>query len=76
MNNKQAKWVRMPLIKFKTLQHGIINLYWDFDRLSSAGQEVLESIAYLLEVPTRKELNDIEFDQHKKNLLKINNKGK
>ena len=76
MNNKKAKWVRIPLSKYNVLQHGIMNLYWDFDRLSSAGQEVLENIAYLLEVPTEKEMNDIPFEQHKKNLLKINNKGK
>ena len=62
MNNKKAKWVRIPLSKYNVLQHGIMNLYWDFDRLSTSGQETLESIAELLDVPTEKQMKDLQND--------------
>ena len=74
MSNIKPKWV--PYQLKEVLQHGIIDLYWEFDRLSSAGQEALENLAELLDVPTEKKMNDIPFEQHKKNLLKIKNKGK
>ena len=58
MNNKQAKWVRIPLRKYNVLQHGIMNLYWDFDKLSTSGRDTLENLAELLDVPTEKEINE------------------
>ena len=62
MNNKQAKWVRIPLRKFKVLQHGIIDLYCEFDRLSTSGQEALENLAQLLDVPTEKQMKELQND--------------
>ena len=67
MNNIKPKW--MPYQLKEVLQHGIIDLYWEFDRLSTSGQETLESIAKLLDVPTEKEMNDIPLEQHKERLL-------
>jgi hypothetical protein len=63
MNKKQAKWVRIPLTKYSVLQHGIMNLYWDFDRLSTSGQECLEDMARLLDVPTEEEMNSMDFEK-------------
>tara|TARA_R110000796_G_scaffold18944_1_gene57011 strand:+ start:267 stop:464 length:198 start_codon:yes stop_codon:yes gene_type:complete len=63
MNNIKPKWA------FEILQSKVIDLYWDFNKLSTSGQETLESIAKLLDVPTEKEMNDIPLEQHKERLL-------
>ena len=63
MSNIKPKWV------FEILQSKVIDLYWDFDRLSTSGQETLESIAKLLDVPTEEEMNSIPLEQHKERLL-------
>jgi hypothetical protein len=55
--------------KKKILQSKVTDLYWDFDRLSTSGQETLESITKLLDVPTEEEMNDIPLKQHKERLL-------
>lgn len=34
----------------------IVNLYWDYDRLSSSGQETLDKLAKLHGVPTEEEV--------------------
>lgn len=65
-NNIKPKWV------FEILQSKVTDLYWDFDKLSSSGQETLESIAKLLDVPTEEEMNDIPLKQHKERLKKWN----
>ena len=41
----------------KRLQELIVDMYWDFDRLSSNGKLALEKIAELAGVPTEKEMN-------------------
>jgi len=64
--NIKPKWV------FEILQSKVTDLYWDFDKLSSSGQETLESIAKLLDVPTEEEMNDIPLKQHKERLKKWN----
>ena len=52
MSNIKPKWI------FEILQSKVIDLYWDFDRLSTSGQETLETIATLLDVPTEKEMEE------------------
>ena len=34
----------------------IVDLYWDYDRLSSSGQETLDKLAKLYGVPTEEEV--------------------
>tara|TARA_R110000787_G_scaffold29620_1_gene80283 strand:+ start:449 stop:646 length:198 start_codon:yes stop_codon:yes gene_type:complete len=63
MNNIKPKWA------FEILQSKVIDLYWDFNKLSTSGQETLESIAKLLDVPTEEEMNAIPLEQHKERLL-------
>ena len=66
MNNIKPKWI------FEILQSKVIDLYWDFNKLSTSGQETLESIAKLLDVPTEEEMNDMmdnPLEQHKERLL-------
>ena len=66
MNNIKPKWA------FEILQSKVIDLYWDFNKLSTSGQETLESIAKLLDVPTEEEMNDMmhnPLEQHKERLL-------
>ncbi len=33
----------------------IVDLYWEYDRMSSSGQESLDEIAKIIKVPTQKE---------------------
>ena len=66
MNNIKPKWA------FEILQSKVIDLYWDFNKLSTSGQETLESIAKLLDVLTEEEMNDMmdnPLEQHKERLL-------
>ena len=64
--NIKPKWV------FEILQSKVTDLYWDFDKRSVSGQETLEAIAKLLDVPTEEEMNDIPLKQHKERLKKWN----
>ena len=41
----------------KRLQELVVDMYWDFDRLSSSGQLTLDKIAELVGAPTEKEMN-------------------
>ena len=50
------------------LQELVVEMYWDFDRLSSNGQLALEKIAKLVGVPTEEEMNAIPLEQHMENL--------
>jgi len=48
-------------------QHLIAQLYWDHDRLSTAGQETLNDLARLWDVPTEEDMvnghsNDLPSD--------------
>ena len=36
----------------------VTDLYWDFDRLTSSGQETLEKLAKMVGVPTEEEMNN------------------
>ena len=53
MYNIKPKWI------LEILQSKVTDLYFDFDRLSTSGQETLDSIAKLLDVVTEKEMNAI-----------------
>ena len=41
------------------LQKLVIDLYWDFDRLTSSGKETLEKLAKLVGVPTEEEISNM-----------------
>ena len=45
--------------KNEKLQKLVTDLYWDFDRLTSSGQETLEKLAILVGVPTEEELSNM-----------------
>ena len=49
--------------KLKTL---VDDLYWEYDRMSSSGQDTLDQIAIMIETPTQKKMNK---------LMKNNNGG-
>ena len=36
----------------------IVNLYWEFDRMSDTGKESLETLARIFHVPTEAELKN------------------
>lgn len=55
MYNIKPKWI------LEILQSKVTDLYFDFDRLSTSGQETLDSIAKLLDVTP--------LEQHKERLL-------
>ena len=33
----------------------VVDLYWDYDRMSSSGQETLDKLAKVLNIPTQEE---------------------
>ena len=37
----------------------VTDLYWDFDRLTTSGQETLEKLAKMVGVPTEEEMNNM-----------------
>ena len=50
------------------LQKLVIDLYWDFDRLTSSGKETLEKLAKLVGVPTEEEMNNMSTEELMENL--------
>ena len=54
--------------KNEKIQKLVTDLYWDFDRLTSSGQETLEKLATLVGVPTEEEM---EEENLKKSLLSM-----
>ena len=42
----------------KKLQELVNDLYWEYDRMSSSGQESLDEIAKIIKVPTQEEVNN------------------
>ena len=44
------------MTKSEKIQQLITDLYWEFDRMSSSGQETLEELATLVGVPTEAEV--------------------
>ena len=54
--------------KNEKLQKLVTDLYWDFDRLTSSGQETLEKLATLLGVPTEEEISNMSKEELMENL--------
>ena len=50
------------------LQKLVIDLYWDFDRLTSSGKETLEKLAKLVGVPTEEEISNMSKEELMENL--------
>ena len=46
----------------------VTDLYWDFDRLTSSGQETLEELATLVGVPTEEEISNMSKEELMENL--------
>ena len=49
----------MKIKNNKKIQKLVTDLYWDFDRLTSSGQETLEKLAELVGVPTEEEISNM-----------------
>ena len=41
------------------MQNLIVDLYWEYDRMSSSGQNSLDKIAKIMKVPTEKEIKQM-----------------
>ena len=54
--------------KNEKLQKLVTDLYWDFDRLTSSGQETLEKLAILVGVPTEEEISNMSKEELMENL--------
>ena len=46
----------------------VTDLYWEFDRMSSSGQETLEKLATLVGVPTEEEMNNMSKEELMENM--------
>ena len=58
----------MKIKNNEKLQKLVTDLYWDFDRLTSSGQETLEELATLVGVPTEEEMNNMSIEELKENM--------
>ena len=56
------------MTKSKKIQQLVTDLYWEFDRMTSSGQETLEKLATLVGVPTEAEMDEKNL---KKSLLSM-----
>ena len=54
--------------KNEKIQKLVTDLYWDFDRLTSSGQETLEKLATLVGVPTEEEISNMSKEELMENL--------
>ena len=45
-------------MRVKELRELVDDLYWDYDRMSSSGQETLNRIAGMLELPTFEDVEE------------------
>ena len=64
MNKGKQKLVekRVTAASMKELKKLVGDMYWDYDRMSSSGQETLDKIAKLVGVPTNNEMKEIVSD--------------
>ena len=46
----------------------VTDLYWDFDRLSTSGQETLEKLAKMVGVPTEEEMDNMSEEELMENM--------
>ena len=58
----------MKIKNNKKIQKLVTDLYWDFDRLTSSGQEALEKLAELVGVPTEEEISNMSEEELVENL--------
>ena len=58
----------MKIKNNKKIQKLVTDLYWDFDRLTSSGQETLEKLAELVGVPTEEEISNMSEEELVENL--------
>ena len=58
----------MKIKNNKKIQKLVTDLYWDFDRLTSSGQETLEKLAKMVGVPTEEEMNNMSIEELKENM--------
>ena len=58
----------MKIKNNKKIQKLVTDLYWDFDRLTSSGQETLEKLAELVGVPTEEEISNMSEKELVENL--------
>ena len=56
------------MTKSEKIQQLVTDLYWEFDRMTSSGQETLEKLATLVGVPTEAEMDEKNL---KKSLLSM-----
>ena len=49
----------MKRSKIQELQSLVEDMYWEYDRVSSSGQETLDKIAKLVGVATEAEMNEV-----------------
>jgi len=47
------------MTKSEKIQQLVTDLYWEFDRMTSSGQETLEKLATLVGVPTEEEISNM-----------------
>ena len=65
LDSFKGKVVPLTTVKKNRTQDLITELYWDYHRLTSDGQQALETLAKLWGVPTEEELKQIdEADAH------------
>jgi hypothetical protein len=43
-------------IPMKEIQHNVIDLYWEYERMSSSGQKSLDALAKIVGLLTEKEM--------------------
>mgnify|MGYP001488666018 FL=1 len=58
----------MKIKNNKKIQKLVTDLYWDFDRLTSSGQQTLEKLATLVGVPTEEEISNMSKEELMENL--------
>ena len=51
------------MTKSEKIQQLVTDLYWEFDRMSSSGQETLEELATLVGVPTEAEMDEENLEK-------------
>tara|TARA_B100001778_G_C18357596_1_gene524875 strand:- start:202 stop:378 length:177 start_codon:yes stop_codon:yes gene_type:complete len=58
----------MKIKNNEKLMQLVVDLYWDFERLSTSGQESLEKLAKMVGVPTEEEMNNMSIEELKENM--------
>ena len=51
--------------KIKAIQDNVLDLFWEYDRMSSCGQKSLDALAKLTDVPTEREIQKRLKQYHK-----------